>query len=233
MTVRVLDIFDGYSSVNPPNIIGGVASQLSSYDSDASYILDNGTPVGSEIYYNTTTGKIRYFNGLINDWKNIGAGLASKHEELIGTVDGLNLDFQSTLLPIGIDAFWLFRNGLKVESDQYTLSGAVASFITAPPIGSRIEAIYLTEGDSPSPVIISGVNNVQYYSITLTDIMNKYFELSPVPAEPSKIQIDVINGSTQRINIDYQIISNQVHWNALSWDGLVEIGDTFRIQYFS
>ncbi len=82
---------------------------------------------------------------------------------------------------------------------------------------------------------ISGVNSeiVESFTITPTDIINKYITLSNTPIDISNVIIFIEDGLKGHYNTDYNIINNnQINWNGYSWDGLLASGDTLTVLYW-
>ena len=67
-----IDFFDGATSSSTPDFTGLNASSILLYANDAAYIAANpGSPVGGNLYYNTTLNKIRFYDDGPNVWTTI------------------------------------------------------------------------------------------------------------------------------------------------------------------
>ena len=210
------------------------AITLKAYADDASYQSDNDDPpyVGlTGIYYNTTTGLIRYYDGVEAEWSNVGSGGVGNREE-IGTGDGVTTDFALTLFPTSDESVIVFRNGLAVDPAEYSVSAGVVSFLVAPAAAQLIVAFYLTEGTPVSPPV-SGTFNVDYLEVDATALLNKEVTLTGTPAVVTQVIVDVIGGSSQRYGVDYTVSGTTLDWDSLGLDGEVSLGDYLRVQYFS
>jgi hypothetical protein len=206
--------------------------RLKQYISDSAYESANGTPIGGEVYYNTTSGKARYYDAVESNWKIIGDQVVGIQENL-GTGNGSNTDFLTTNLPLNTEALNVFINGLIVDKSDYTYSGGIISFAIAPSLGSVIYVSYLSNGTPASPIISAGTNNVIYLNITNSDITNKYAALPSIPVEPTKILGDIVGGGTLEYGDDFNIVGQNFNWNGFTLDGLLSAGDIIRVQYFT
>ena len=76
---------------------------------------------------------------------------------------------------------------------------------------------------------------VEYVTLTLTDITNKYFDIPVAPGAGGKLKIDTLHGTTLKNGVDYSVdVGNlRVGWNGLTLDGLVAAGDEFRVVYLT
>lgn len=206
--------------------------KVKSYISDSAYETDNGIPSGGEIYYNSTTGKVRYYDSIEANWKVIGDQVVGFQENL-GTGNGLNTDFSLTNLPLNDEALNVFVNGLIVDKADYTYSAGLISFLTAPATGSIVYVSYLSNGTPASPIISAGTNNVLYLTITALDVSNKYVTLPALPVEPTKLMGDIIGGGTLQYGYDFNVIGSNFNWSGFLLDGVVANGDVIRVQYFT
>lgn len=73
-----------------------------------------------------------------------GGSVASrKQEPLIGVVDGVNVTFTVTQLPLSDDQFELFQDGiLQRNPTHYTRSGSTITMVTAPVSPQELDAVY-------------------------------------------------------------------------------------------
>ena len=79
-----------------------------------------------------------------------------------------------------------------------------------------------------------GAGGSQYkdtFTLTLTDITNKYVMLTEVPNFPATVQLLPDGGIPQRNGIDFSVAGQQVSWDGLGLDNFLEVGDTFTVQY--
>jgi len=210
--------------------------KLKAYADDASYEADNGAPpyVGyTAIYYNTTDGKVTYYNDVEAQWDKVGAGGVANRED-IGTGNGVTVDFSLTLFPTSVESVMILRNGIAVKTSDYSINinTGVVTFNTAPATGQFIGAFYLTEGDPVTPPVTSGTFEVEYFDVDSTVLSNKQLTLGNTPSNPTKVLVDVIGGSPQRYGVDYTVSGSTVSWNTLRLDGQIVLNDELRITYF-
>lgn len=72
MANRIINFFDGSSSSTTPTLGNISASDLVKYANDAAYeAAEAGSPVGGNIYYNTTTDTVRYYRDDLPAWVNV------------------------------------------------------------------------------------------------------------------------------------------------------------------
>lgn len=76
---------------------------------------------------------------------------------------------------------------------------------------------------------------VQYKVVSLTDVTNKYFDISVAPGAGGKLKIYTMKGVALRYGVDYTVNVGalRVEWNGLTLDGLVEAGDEFQLVYLT
>jgi hypothetical protein len=206
--------------------------RLKQYISDSAYESGNGAPIGGEVYYNTTTGKARYYDAIESNWKVIGDQVIGIQENL-GTGNGSNVNFATANLPLNTEALNVFINGLIVVKADYTYSSGIITFNTAPSLGSVVYVSYLSNGTPASPIISAGTNNVFYLSITPTNVTNKYVTLASTPLEPTKLLGDIVGGGTLEYGYDFNMVGQNFNWNGFALDGLISSGDLIRVQYFT
>ena len=208
--------------------------RLKAYANDAAYEADNGAPpyVGyTAIYYNTTDGKVTYYNDVDAEWDKVGAGGVSQREE-IGVGNGVIVDFTMTLFPTSPESVLVMRNGIGVNTDEYSITGGIITFNTAPAAGQGISVFYNTEGDPVNPPVSSGTFEVEYFDVDNTILTNKEVTLGSLPANPTKVVLDVVGGSPQRYGVDYIVSGSTVDWDSLRLDGQIVLNDELRITYF-
>lgn len=68
--MRKINFLDGITSTTEPTLGNIVASAVKSYADDAAYeAVEQGSPAAGNFYYNSTTGKIRYYDHVNTVWK--------------------------------------------------------------------------------------------------------------------------------------------------------------------
>ena len=209
---------------------------LKAYATDSAYETENGAPPYTgltAIYYNQTTGLIRYYDGINTEWANVGTGGGVATQESIGTGNGVATDFSLTLIPSSDESVLVVRNGLVVDISEYTVNSGVVEFLVAPAAGQSIYAYYLTEGTPVNPPVGGGTFQVDYITLTSAMIANNQLTLANVPADPTKVALDVVQGSSQVYNVDYSVSSNVISWSGLGLQTQVTTGDILRFIYIS
>ena len=81
----------------------------------------------------------------------------------------------------------------------------------------------------------SGASGNQYkvdpFTLSPTDISNKYVTLSSTPTDPEKTALNVIGGDMQEYAVDFTITGNQLSWGSLGLDGALIAGDVLLVQF--
>lgn len=72
---------------------------------------------------------------------------------------------------------------------------------------------------------------VNKYTLTNTDITNKYVVLSGAPTTANKTVLDVIDGDSQDYGVDYIVTGNILSWAGLGLDSVLAAGDKLQIQF--
>ena len=75
--------------------------------------------------------------------------------------------------------------------------------------------------------------NVYLYTLTPTDISNKYITLPAVPATTGLTQLTVIGGPLQSYGTDFIVSGTQLNWSSLFLDGVLTSGDKLVVTYNS
>jgi len=99
-----------------------------------------------------------------------------------------------------------------------------------PLTGFLIELGSATGGGGGGP---STTNNVDYFTLTGTDITNKFVTLVNTPATPADVMLNVAEGPSQIYGTDYTVSGNTLSWNGLGLEPLLESGMTLIIEYIS
>jgi hypothetical protein len=202
------------------------------YISDSAYVTANGAAQGGDVYYNSTTGKVRFYDDVELAWKVIGDQVVGVQEN-IGVGNGSNTGFTITNAPLNDEALNVYVNGVLAYKEEYTISLPTITFLVAPSIGSTVYVSYLTNGSPASPVISVGTNVVAYLSILPADVTNKFKTLASAPIEPTKILVDAVGGTTLQYGVDFNVIGADLNWNGFLLDGIIANGDVLRVQYFN
>lgn len=73
--------------------------------------------------------------------------------------------------------------------------------------------------------------NVNKFTLSGTDITNKYVTLSGTPTTVTKTVVSVIGGDSQDYSIDFTVSGTQLSWNGLGLDGVLIAGDKLIVQF--
>lgn len=208
---------------------GTTQAALRQYISDSAYASSNAVVNGS-IYYNTTIDKARIYQAGM--WANLGGDTSLVIEVPTGNVNGVNKSFNVTNSVIGgvVD---LSINGVRLKPADYSYSSPTITLVTAPAIGQEVVCSYLTTGAVAAIVTQEEINQVVYHTLNGGEITAKQITLLITPAVANKVIVDIVEGVPQEYAVDYTVSSNILSWNGLGLDGVLDIGDVLRIQYFS
>lgn len=99
------------------------------------------------------------------------------------------------------------------------------------------DTLYTYNASGHTWVLIGPAGNTSTYvvdefTLSSTDITNKYVTLSSTPNFPAKAVLEVIGGPTQSYSADYTISGTQLSWSGLFLDGVLEAGDQLIVQYY-
>jgi len=165
-----------------------------------------------------------------------GAGTGAFQEKL-GVGNGVQTSFPilSGLFPVNKDSILVFANAhqfVDTEWDWNEITNDI-EFVVAPEVGVEPYIYYLTDGDSISPPSVSGIEQSYVHTVSVLEQINKELQLIATPAQPSKMLVDIIGGTSQIINIDFQITGDLFQWTGLALDGVLTSGDKVRFHFFS
>lgn len=74
---------------------------------------------------------------------------------------------------------------------------------------------------------------VEYFTLSPTDATNGYLSLSGVPASSTNVAMDLIGGTAQALNGDFEVDGTQIRWDNTSFNlyGQMASEDKVRIIY--
>jgi hypothetical protein len=77
----------------------------------------------------------------------------------------------------------------------------------------------------------SSTYTVNKFTLSGTDITNKFVTLSGTPTTPSDTILDVIGGPSQDYSVDFTVTGSTLSWSGLTLDGVLIAGDKLIIQF--
>lgn len=120
---------------------------------------------------------------------------------------------------------------LQFYAVDFTVSGGALSWASLAldgvlVAGDRVIAIYWT--NTGLPVV---ARYVEYRTLSGGEITAKQLTLANTPVDLSIVQLDVVGGGPQQLNVDYSVSTNIVSWSGLGLDGVLLAGNVLRISY--
>lgn len=85
----------------------------------------------------------------------------------------------------------------------------------------------LVEADLPAGISY----HIEAFTLSGTDITNKYVNLSSSPTTASLTVLQVIGGVIQEYGADYTVSGAQLSWSGLFLDGVLTAGDKLIVQF--
>jgi hypothetical protein len=96
------------------------------------------------------------------------------------------------------------------------------------------EVIEFPSGNTLSPASATG-STTQEFTLSITNISNKFVTLASAPENSSKTRLTVVNGIEQQYGVDFQITPDNSYktlsWASLGLDGVLSIGDILIVTY--
>jgi hypothetical protein len=82
---------------------------------------------------------------------------------------------------------------------------------------------------------VANAFRVEFITLSLTDILNQYANITDPPESAVKTKIEIIEGLPADYGIDYTVdtVLQRLNWAGLGLDGILTAGDKIRITYFS
>lgn len=75
--------------------------------------------------------------------------------------------------------------------------------------------------------------NVDYFTLSPTDISNKFVTLINTPQVSADVLVTPVDGILQQYSVDYTVSGNTLSWNGLGLEPLLESGDILIVNYTS
>lgn len=99
------------------------------------------TAAAGDLIYNVTESTVQFYNG--STWQNANGGITySLVEAPTGTINGVNVDFELSQLPI-TNSLSVRLNGLELSpDDHFTVTGTTVTLDEAPIVGDSIYCHY-------------------------------------------------------------------------------------------
>lgn len=180
-----------------------------------------------------------YDNTLQRDKKKIrigeGGGGGTAYQEKLGTGNGAAVNFGLTFIPSNEFSILVISSYIRTEGVDYTYNsvGNQITFTTAPAAGQDVYVFYLTDGETLSVPTPNGLLNSYVHTVTNAEELATTITLNNIPAEPSKVLVDIVGGTSQEYNVDYNISADQFQWGGFGLDGFLAENDKVRFYFYS
>lgn len=96
-------------------------------------------------------------------------------------------------------------------------------------VPSNVQQALDTLAAETSPSALYGVNE---FTLSPTDITNKFVTLSVSPSNPTLTVLQVIGGPVQSYTSDFSVSGSTLSWSGLFLDGVLVSGDKLIVQYY-
>lgn len=125
---------------------------------------------------------------------------------------------------IDLETIWTFE---QLHKSTYYDNGAIRAALLA----GDLELIEPSSGYR-DPIWRFSAPRIEYVTLTQTHVDEKKVTLKESPNQ-SLIAVDILGGVSQFPDIDFIVVDQELRWESLGLDGLLESGDTMRIIYGS
>lgn len=86
--------------------------------------------------------------------------------------------------------------------------------------------------DTLAAAVPTAVYKVNEFTLSSTDITNKFVTLSGVPVNPTLTVLQVVGGGVQAYTTDFTVSGSTLSWSGLFLDGVLVAGDKLIIQFY-
>jgi len=129
-------------------------------------------------------------------------------------------------------------NGIQISNDAVALGTLTADWdatgahilVSSP----TLDAHAANKAYVDSKVASVNSRKTYNYTLTATDITNKYIDLPDTPVTASAVVANIAGAPVSYYGDDYQMdgtTQNRLTWDSLGWDGIVEAGDKVQVVY--
>lgn len=125
---------------------------------------------------------------------------------------------------IDLETIWTFE---QLHKSTYYSDGAIKSAL----LSGSLELIDPSSGYR-DPIWRLSSPRIEYITLTQTHVEEKKVTLKETPNK-NLIAVDILGGISQFPDIDFIIVGQELRWDSLGLDGLLESGDTMRVIYGS
>jgi hypothetical protein len=211
---------------------------LSHQDAGATAIDRIITPDGADMTVDPNSSIELIYEDSQLRWVVVSAGIGGDsilgYQEPLGTGNGVMTSFGPlTNTAIDEDSIIVLVDGLVEPKANWSYSDPNIVFSVAPALGQSIYVWYLYNGTPPPPFVPSGVEQVEYRTITGGEETAKQLTLIATPASAAKVMVDAIGGGAQEYSVDYTVSGAVLDWSGYGLDGILVAGDKLRIHYWS
>lgn len=93
--------------------------------------------------------------------------------------------------------------------------------------------VYTEDQEADVPLVMTSNYTVLYPTLSGSDVVAKQYILPRTPADPTKVEIDVLGASGQQYATDFTVAGNIISWDGLGLEALALEGVALRISFFA
>jgi hypothetical protein len=168
-------------------------------------------------------------------WVAQGITSSVKQGTPTGAIDGVNDDFTLPTEPVSKASLVMFIDGVACDPAEYTLVGAVVTFVSAsiPQVSQSITYYYMENSAPAQPTAGCLETAPWYHQITAGEVSAKGLTLPITPTDGTRVVIDIPSGAPQSYGIDYTVAGDFLDWDGLGMESDVAEGQRIRVLIFN
>lgn len=80
--------------------------------------------------------------------------------------------------------------------------------------------------------LTANATNTEVIQVTPQILADKKVQLAYVPSPSNKTKVQIQGAPTQIVNIDFMVVGNEVRWDSLALEQLIDLNDYLIIDYY-